>query len=99
MNVNVKNAGLVETLVFPLSRPVSVVPGKHTVLSDALVGVDGTHPILPAIRRVYDLVCLRIIYDNALGIQVGERKKENKRGCEREATPCRRAKGINISQH
>ena len=92
MNVN---TGVAEPSVSPLSPLVSAVPGNHTVLSDALVpcriraGVASAVKLL-ANRRVYDLVCLHIIYDNALRMQVGERKKENKRRCEREARTFRR---------
>ena len=104
MNVNVKNTGVVESLVLPLSWSVSAVPSNHTVLSDARVlrsieAAAATAVSRPAIRRVYDLVCLRILYDDAHGIQVGERKKENKCGCEREAGTWRCTKGSCISRH
>jgi hypothetical protein len=102
LNVNVKNTGVESFFVDPL-RVCQPVPGKHTVLSDALVpsiyptyvrlqlAVETTVANLPAIRRVYNLVCLCIVYGYALCIQVRERKKENKRGCEkgRESKKCR----------
>ena len=99
MNVNVKKTGVAELSVVPLNRPVSAVPGNHTVLPDArvVIGAGGASAAnRPAIRRVYDLVCLGIIHDNALRMQVGEHKKENKRHCEREARTCR---CTNISRH
>ena len=102
VNVNVKNTGVAESLVVPLSRSVSAVPGNHTVLSDArvVIGAGGASAAnRPALRRVCDLVCLRIIYDNTFRMQVGERKEENERRCEREARTCRCTKGTYISQH
>ena len=81
------------------------MPGKHTALSDALVprihpfsiwigeAVGATGAILPGITNVCDLVPLRIIYNNFLRIQVRERKKENKRRCEREARRSKCTKG------
>ena len=102
MNMNVKKTGVAELSVIPLNWPVSAVPGNHTVLLDIRVeiGAGGASVVnLPPIRRVYDLVCLRIIYGNALRMQVGERKEENKRRCEREARTCRCTKGTYISRH
>jgi hypothetical protein len=103
VNVNVKNTGAVDPTVVPLGRLVSAVPSNHRV-SDALVkrrikALATTAASRPAIRRVYDLVCLRILYDNAHGIQVGERKKENKRRREREVRRCRCTKGTCNSRH
>ena len=92
MNVNEKNTAEPLPVVDPLNACQSV-PGKHTALSDALVPSiyqscvwpkDAVGAIwFPSNRRVYDLVCLCIIYGNELRIQVRERKKENKRRCEK----------------
>ena len=88
VNVNVKNTGLV-SFSFSALNACNSVPGKHTALPDALVpriypccvrlgvAVGASVANLPANRRVYNLVCLCIIYDNALCIQLRERKKEN----------------------
>ena len=83
----------------PLSWPVSAVPGNHMMLSDAQVVVRVQRINDPATRRVYDLVCLPMIYDNALRMQVGELKKENKRRREREARTCRCTENTYISRH
>ena len=102
VNVNVKNTGVAELSVIPLNWPVSAVPGDHTVLSDVrvVIGAGGASFVnLPALRRVCDLVRLRIIYRNALRMQVGERKEENKRRCEREARTRRCTKGTYVSRH
>jgi hypothetical protein len=98
VNVNVKNTAL--SFSFAPLNACQPVPGKCTAQPDALVpcfyhscvwlGV-ATGAIaanLPANRRVYNLVYLRIIYYNALCIQLCERKKENsEKG--RESRECR----------
>ena len=102
VNVNVKNTGVVSFSLSPLNTCQSV-QGKHTARPDALVprihpccvrfgvAIGASVADLPTDRRVYNLVCLCIIYGNALRIQVRERKKENKRRCEkgREGNKCR----------